>query len=139
MFSHILVPVDVSDRMGAVLDRVAELARVHASRVTLLHVIEAIEDGTGDDLDSFYAELESHAQDKLGGWAKRLTSRDIATDVAILRGKRVPEIVRFADEHDCDLTLLSTHAVDVNDPAHSLGTISHQVALLSSRAVLLLR
>lgn len=139
VFGHLLVPVDLSDHVTASLGPVAELARAHDSRITLLHVIEQIEDGPSDELAGFYAELEALAQGKLAAWAKQLSAQGLKVDVAILRGKRVTEILRFADEHDCQLTVLRTHRVDAAHPVGALGTISHQVALLSDRPVLLLR
>ncbi len=139
MFEHILLPVDLSENNGATLDAAAELAQMHGASVTLLHVIEAIEDVPSEELEDFYSELTRNAQVTLLGWAERLSGKGLEVDIRIATGRRAREIVEQAERESCDLIVMATHHVDTEHPAGGVGTISHQVAMLAPCAVMLVR
>ncbi|MDH5671482.1 MAG: universal stress protein [Myxococcales bacterium] len=143
MFKHILLPLAVSDSEQRVVDAAAELTRDHSAVLSLIHVVETLEDAASadgaDELEGFYDELCRKAEAKLGAWAAPLADAGLQVDVSIVRGKRAREIVAAAESGGCDLIVMGTHRIDREHPAGGLGTVSHQVALLAPCAVLLLR
>ncbi len=139
MFRRILVPVDLTEKNRSAVEAAAEQARASSAPITLLHVIETIQGATYEEFESFYATLTQRAEDALGKWSEELASRGLSVEREIVFGKRGTEILRFAADHECDLIVVSSHAVDRVHPTRNLGTISHQVALFAPCAVLLVR
>lgn len=139
MFRKILVPVSLNERANEVIEAGAELAERHSASVTLLHVIEEIEDLDGDETESFYQGLRERAEASLDKWAGELAERSLQVEREILIGKRGPAIVRRAEALGSDLVVVGSHKVDPDDPARSLGTTSHQVALMAGCNVILVR
>ena len=75
-------------------------------------------------------------------WARFLPAfeeRGFSVRREIVFGKRAPEIVRYATDESCDLVVVTSHRIDPERPTGSLGTISHQVALVAPCPVLLVR
>jgi hypothetical protein len=65
LFKHILVPIDLSDRNERILRLAVGLARIKQSRVTLLHVIQAIAGiaaGAAQLLQETRAAVTAHAR-----------------------------------------------------------------------------
>ena len=139
MFRKILVPLSLNEHANDVVEAGAELAQRHSASLTLLHVIEEIEGLEGEETDSFYQGLRERAEASLSGWAEELTKRGLDVEQEILIGKRGPTIVRCAENLGIDLILVGSHKIDPDDPAHSLGTTSHQVALMAGCHVMLVR
>lgn len=105
----------------------------------LLHVIETLRDVPFEDLSGFYGDLEKRAEVVLQKWAAELRESGHSVRCEIVFGKRAAEIVRYATDEGCDLVVVSSHKIDPERPAGSLGTISHQVALVAPCPVLLMR
>lgn len=139
MYTHILLPVDLSDGNAHALRRASELASGPETRVTLLHVIERIEHVPENELRGFYDELTRTAEGKLSGWARELARCGAKVEVQVVEGKRSLELLRYASEHGCDLVVMASRPVSRERPAGSLGTISQQVGLLAECDVLLVR
>lgn len=139
MFQNILVPVDLSERNQVSVRAAAELADPATASVTLLHVIETIQDVPFDEIEDFYQTLRERAEESIGRWAAELTEKGLRIRREIVFGKRGWEILRYAEEQRCDLIVLTSHRVDQERPTANFGTISHQVALLAPCPVLLMR
>ena len=139
MFSNILVPVDLTDQSRSSIEMALDLAGPESSKVTLLHVIETIADADYDDMRDFYKRLERRARASLEELARPLVAAGFEVERQVIYGKRVKEIVLFAEEHDNDLVIMSSRALDLQDRDTSWGSISHQVAILASCSVLLLK
>lgn len=139
VYSRILVPVDLSDGNAGALKVAARLARTGKAEITLLHVVEEIEGIDDANIQRFYAELTTKAQDTLARWAQALVADGLRAEVVVVRGKRAREIVRHAQDAGSDLIVLATHRVGPQRPEGALGTLSHQVALLAGCSVLLVR
>ncbi len=54
-------------------------------------------------------------------------------------GKRAEAIVRYAENRDMDLIVLSSHKVDRDHPALGWGTISYRIAIVARCPVLLVK
>lgn len=137
MFRKILVPVDLSDRSEAAVREAAELAEPSSGSITLLHVIETIQDVLPGELEDFYRRLRDKAEEALRSWATELAGLDVRREIVF--GKRGLEIVRYAEEQQIDLIVLASHPFDPEHPHRGFGTVSHQVALLARCPVLLMR
>jgi nucleotide-binding universal stress UspA family protein len=57
----------------------------------------------------------------------------------IKHGKRIQEILRFAEDLKADLIIMNSHRMDPENPAEGWGTISHKVGILSQCPVLLVK
>lgn len=68
-----------------------------------------------------------------------LRDAGLTVDLHIRYGKRVPEIVKFADESSADLVVISSHRIDPEDPSRTWMTISHQLAILVTKPVLIVK
>ena len=139
MFSSILVPVDLTEQTRSSLDTAIALAGQSRGKVTLLHVIETIADAEYDEMRDFYKRLERKARASLEALARPLVAAGCNVEQQVIYGKRVKEIVLFAEEHANDLILMSSRAPDLDNRGTSWGSISHQVAILASCSVLLLK
>jgi universal stress protein A len=139
-FGHLLVPLDFTAKNQAALDIAFEIAEVNAARVTLLHVIERIDEAAEDEETSaFYERLRQRADAELESRSQRFLEAGLATEYKLRWGKRAEEIVRFVGERDVDLIVVSSHVIDATQPAKSLATLSYQVSILAPCPVLLVK
>ncbi len=145
MFRKILVPVDFTDKNEAAVSSAVEIAGRaggadgEESEITLLHVIETIEHIEFDEMADFYRGLETRATAKLFALVERLQGGGARVRHDILYGKRAETIVRYAEEHNTDLMILSSHKVDRDHPALGWGTISYRIAIVARCPVLLVK
>ena len=139
MFKHILVPTDFTEKSLRAVEIAMQMALQEMCKVTLLHVIETIEDAEGDEFTEFYERLRTHSQKRLTEIGKRFVSRDLLVQTEILYGNRASEIVRFAHENDIDLIVLSSHRIDAGSEALGFGTISYKVGILAHCPVMMVK
>lgn len=138
-FQHILLPLDFTEKNQAALDVAFELAVANRAAVTLLHVIESIDLSDDEEIQEFYRQLEERAEGELELRSQRFTEAGLNVEWKIRYGKRAKEIVAFEREHDIDLIVMSSHPLDVEQPARSFATLSYQVAVLCRCPILLVK
>jgi universal stress protein A len=138
-FRHMLVPLDFTEKNRAALEIAREIASQNKALVTLVHVIETIENLQDAELTAFYTRLASRAEAELAARAQEFTSAGISVDRKILYGKRLIEIVREARDRKVDLIVVSSHKVDPHAVVASLGTLSYQLSILADCPVLLVK
>jgi nucleotide-binding universal stress UspA family protein len=138
-FERILVPVDFSEKNEAALDVAAELARANQARATLLHVVETINVEADEEMDRFYARLQSQADAELDRLARRIESTGVPLDRVVRIGKRLQEIVSFSVDEKIDLIVLSSQKLDVHKPTQSWATLSYQISVVCSCPVMLVK
>lgn len=139
MFTHILVPTDLTERSLKAVDIALKIALNQACGVTLLHVIETIDDTEADEFQDFYKKLERRAVRRMEQITALFPQCERIVRREIIYGKRVREIVRYAKETDIDLIVLSSHRIDVRDPNAGWGSISYKVSILSDCPVMLVK
>jgi universal stress protein A len=139
MFQNILVPTDLTPRDAKALEVALTLCADENGRVTLVHVIETIDNADGDEFQPFYDRLEQRAGAEMLEIIGRMESGEGNIHTRILFGKRVREIVRFADENEVDLIVLSSHRIERTEPAEGWATISYRVAILAHCPVLMVK
>ena len=138
MFKHLLIPLDLRRNLEGIAEAVRGLALERQARVSILHVIEVIEDFDDVEIRSFYDRLERRARRRLEPLREEL--REIRLDAAleIRLGQRTQEILRFAHDQGVDLLVMRSRGAH-QTPTGAWPTISLQVAMLSPVPVLLLR
>jgi nucleotide-binding universal stress UspA family protein len=139
MFSHLLVPLDFTDKNETAVAIALETARRDGAEVVLLHVIETIDHMDFDEMADFYRKLETRAAAKLAVLTDRFSSAGVRARYEIVFGKRAESILRYAADSPADLIVLSSHRVDRDHPALGLGTMSYQVAIVARCPVLLVK
>lgn len=141
-FQNILVPVDFTEKNWKALDVVFETAVHNEAAVTLLHVIEVIDDGDFEDdpdVRDFYTRMEDRSKRELETMSQRFVEAGIDTQLKTRFGKRVAEIVRYSAEHSSDLIVMSSHPLADRRTGTSIVTLSYQVSLLCECPILLVK
>ncbi|HYU31275.1 MAG TPA: universal stress protein [Thermoanaerobaculia bacterium] len=141
MFRKILVPVDFTEKNEAAIQAAQEVLSGHEeAEIYLLHVIEMIEHVEFDEMKDFYHGLEVRAEAKLVRLEERCREAGPACVYHDIQyGKRAEAVVRFAEDHQMDLIILSSHQVDRDHPALGWGTISYRIAIVARCPVLLVK
>jgi len=139
MYRNILIPVDLSKKGAVAIAAVTEVADPDEASITLLHVIETLQDVEYDELEAFYQRIKEKAETLLGRWTDELSASGFEAGAEIVFGRRGPEILRYADERNVDLIVMASTALDRASPTEGFGTLSHQLAALSRCSVLLAR
>ena len=139
MFKNILVPSDLTERNHKAMDIAIKMAIENQAAVTLLHVVEVIEEVDSDDFRKFYKHLGTTAGRKMNKLIAEHGREGITIDKQILYGKRVYEILNFAVAHNVDLIIMSSHKLDPENATEGWGTISFKVGVLSHCPVMLVK
>ena len=139
MYRTILIPVDLSKKGAIAIDAVTEVADPEEASITLLHVIETLQDVEYEELEAFYRRIKEKAEKVLARWTDELSARGFEAGAEIVFGRRGPEILRYADERNVDLIVMASTALERTSPTEGFGTLSHQLAALSRCSVLLAR
>lgn len=136
-YQRVLVPVDFRDRDIRAVGVASELVETSDGELTLLHVIETLEDADFEEMAEFYQRLEDKARANM---SELVTATGVSDPRCEIRyGKRAREIVEFANQEMCDLIVLSSHGVERQSPLQAWATVSYSVALLSPCSVLLIK
>jgi nucleotide-binding universal stress UspA family protein len=139
MFKHILVPTDLSPRSKRALEIALEMAPGENGKITLIHIIEKIEDSDGEEFQSFYDRLASKAALKMKKMAQPYSSRKVIIDTEIIVGNRVKEIIEFSITRDVDLIVLNSHKLTNVDAVDGWATISYKVGILAPCPVMMVK
>ena len=111
-YRKILVAVDLSPEARAVLARACELRGLYGAELYLIHVVEPIVLGGDYDLVPVMpVEIEEtllqRAKAFLGTLVGEMNIADVRQSVEV--GSVKHEILRFAEEQDCDLIVIGAH------------------------------
>lgn len=139
MYKNILVPTDLTDKSEPVIRQALAIAARSCGRLYLLHILEKLGGETDGELEAFYQNLASQADEILTGWQQRFQAEfpDVTIEKMILVGKRAAEIIRSCEEEKIDLIVMAARTVKPEQK--SFGTLSHQVALFAPVSVLMVR
>jgi universal stress protein A len=139
MFKHILVPIDLSDRNGRPLKAALALARQSRARVTLLHVIQSVQNIPPAEMRDFYARLARVSARTLEGVAQRFAAKRVKVTTEVCIGEPARDIVRVAARDRVDLIVMGSHAVRPGRPSAGWGTTSYKVGIFCRCPVLLVK
>ena len=107
MYETILLPLDTSNTDKPIIAHVRALAAKMNSRVVVLHVVTGPQaewngpDAAGEKVERTRAYLE--------GVRGELAAAGVAAQVDLAFGEPAQEIVRWAEQHGCDLVAMGTH------------------------------
>ncbi len=141
MYKRILVPLDGSKLAEHVLRHAAIHAERFGAEIVLLKVLGPLPEPSMAGravVHSAEAASARLAQDYLEGIAAGLREQGLPTQTATIEGKPYVEIIRFAEEHEIDLIVMSTRG-------HSglsrwlLGSVADRVARGATAPLLLVQ
>jgi len=111
-YDKILVAVDLSPEARTVFARACELQSHYGAQLFLIHVVEPIVLGGDYELVPVMpAEIEETLLQRAKGFLGALVGEMGVTDTrqVVEVGSVKHEILRFADEHGCDLIVIGAH------------------------------
>ncbi len=138
MFSKILVPTDLSEKSIRSLEIAINMVEGNDGNVTLLHVVETIEDDEGE-FDDFYDRLGRRAREKMKKIIKQCNPVNVGVREEIIYGNRVRQIVQFAVKQEIDLIVLSSHRIEDMTQGGGWATISYRVSILAPCPVMMVK
>ena len=141
MINHILVPLDGSTLAECVLPHVTAMAPVTHARITLLHVLQQTQNGSGtpavDPVD--WHLKKQNAEKYLEGIVSRLSAAGIlGVESVILEGNPAGSVIDFARNNNVDLIALSTHGHSGLSGWNVSGVVQ-KILLRSYKSTLLVR
>ena len=139
MFKNILVPTDFLDNDQHALDIAVRLCSMDNGKISLLHVIEVIQNTTFEEFEDFYSGLEKRSFKGLNAIIARLDTKEMTVEPGVVYGNRTREIVRYAEANNADLIIMKSHKVDLEERSQGWGTISYKVSILAQCPVLLVK
>jgi nucleotide-binding universal stress UspA family protein len=139
VFTHVLVPLDLSPRHDRALDMAAAIARRDGARITLLHVIERIDHIPAAELRRFYAGLQRTAERRLARARQRLARAGVEAKAVVLVGSPARDVVRYAARRRVGLIVMTSHAVAPGGAPRRWGTTSYKVGLMCRCPVMLVK
>jgi nucleotide-binding universal stress UspA family protein len=139
MYQNVLIPMDLSEQQSQSMDDALHTLHGREASITLLHIIERIQDVEDLEVENFYENIRTKAERLLNEKATGLSDHGFRVKVEILFGKRGAEILSYANDHDIDLMIIRGHAKKSEDPRRELGYLSQQLALFANCSVLLIR
>jgi nucleotide-binding universal stress UspA family protein len=129
MFRRILVPLDGSERAEGVLPIVTAEAKSHSAAVVLLRVVPPIRHSlmlTPALLEQTTSQAEKITEEYLRNLAERLRAEGLTVETEILPGLPAQEILRFAEETDCDLIVIGSKG-DTGALQWRFGSVANKV------------
>ncbi|HXX64795.1 MAG TPA: universal stress protein [Bacteroidota bacterium] len=107
MYEKILVTLDATPTDRAIIQHVKPLAKLHGSRLVLLHVADGWAARTfGQDAISPEIEEDKAYLEKI---CSEFREAGIPTEAELAYGEPAKQIVRWVQEKHCDLVAMSTH------------------------------
>lgn len=130
----ILVGTDFTELSARAADRALDLARDCRAELTLVHVVEPVDDPGSEDpeTEAFYEKLKTKSKEKLLDECRRLHLSEDATSVVV--GHRHQALIDLADRMQADLLIVGSRPLSGPEDRPGVG---HRVALMSTRPVLL--
>jgi nucleotide-binding universal stress UspA family protein len=138
MYSHILVPLENSPADDTVLAHVARLAQKSGGRVSLIHVADGYVARNYDQLKLAPSQEMLEDVEYLKKRESELQSLNIVTTAHLAWGEPADEIIKFAEEIQCDLIAMATHGHGLVAD-FVLGSVTRSVRHRTNIPVLLIR
>lgn len=145
LHSHILIPTDGSELAERAIEQGLALARLWGARVTLLRVVQPLQQARGESL-SWHSALQAYeraAQAQITQWlaqeAGRISSTGLSCDaVTVISARPHDAIVNLAHTQGCDLIVIASHGRS-GLPAMLLGSVVSAVLRHTRLSVLVCR
>jgi len=138
MYSHILVPLENSPADDTVVAHVAKLAQKSGGRVSLIHVADGYVARNYDQLKLAPSQEMLEDVEYLKKRESELQSLNIVTSAHLAWGEPADEIIKFAEDMNCDLIAMATHGHGLVAD-FVLGSVTRSVRHRTNIPVLLIR
>jgi nucleotide-binding universal stress UspA family protein len=138
MYSDILVPVDGSEEVMSAVEHAFDHAERYGSTVHALYVVDESKSGSGligAGSTSAIEQLRKNGEQATESIAKRGRENDIDVITAVREGLPYKGIIEYADEHDVDLLVMSTHGRSGMN-RFLFGSVTERVLRITDRPVL---
>lgn len=141
LYDRILVPTDGSDGVERAVAHAVDLAKAHGATLHAVYVVNSA-GFTGLPMESSWEGIDEML--RADADAALTTVRDIAeahdvpVETHVLEGAPQREIVRYAEEEDCDLVVMGTHGRGGIDRL-LLGSVAEKVVRASNVPVMTVR
>lgn len=111
MYEHILVTLDQSDLAEKALPHAVDIAKAFGATIHLVSVVPVVDPETmlaaGAVID--WEGQVDHAREYMSGVRKRVMAEGVEAEWDVCQGDVAEEILRYCDQQDCDLIVMSTH------------------------------
>ena len=141
LYDRILVPTDGSPKGARVVAHALDIAAVHDASVHALHVVDTASyagmpmEGSWEGVDKL---LRSDARNAVTRIEEIAAATSVDIETAVVDGSPSREIIRYAEENDCDLIVMGTHGRGgINRLL--LGSVTEKVVRGASVPVLTMR
>jgi len=138
MYDRILVPTDGSTASDGAVDHAFDLAAVHDATVHAVYVVDTAS-AAGISMESTWEGVSDmlyrEGGSALEGVEALGAERGVPVETAVIEGSPAREIVRYAEEQDCDVIVMGTHGRGGIDRL-LLGSVAEKVVRASSVPVL---
>ncbi len=141
MINHIIVPLDGSTLAECVLPHIVAIAPMTHARVTLVHVMEPLQNERGSPaVDPVEWHLQKQNSEKyLEQIAGQLKEAGVlGVEHIILEGNPANSVVDFARNNNVDLIVLSTHGQS-GLSGWNVSSVVQKILLRSYKSILLVR
>ena len=138
MYSHILVPLENSPADDTVVAHVAKLAQKSGGRVSLIHVADGYVARNYDQLKLAPSQEMLEDVEYLNKRENELKSLNVVTAAHLAWGEPADEIIKFAEDMNCDLIAMATHGHGLVAD-FVLGSVTRSVRHRTNIPVLLIR
>jgi len=140
-YERILVPTDGSDATREAVQQAVDLAAEHGATIHALYVVNSASfaglpmDSSWENVSAMLSEEGSAALDDVTELAEE---RGVDVVRELSDGNPAREIVRYAEDEDCDLVVMGTHGRGGIDRL-LLGSVAEKVVRSSTVPVLTVR
>ena len=140
-YERILVPTDGSEETRRAVEHAIDLAEEHDATIHALYVVNSASfsslpmESSWESVASMMNKEGEAALDDVEGIAEE---RGVTVERALVDGNPSREIVRYAEDEDCDLVVMGTHGRGGIDRL-LLGSVTEKVVRSSSVPVLTVR
>jgi nucleotide-binding universal stress UspA family protein len=109
MYHKILIPLENSAADKAILEHIRTLAKMHGSKLLLMHVADGWVARNYERLNLAESEEMRNDREYLASVTETLRAEGFEVDHVLAMGEPSDEIVKFVRKHHVDLIAMSTH------------------------------
>ena len=109
MYQTILVPVENAETDQTILQHIRPLARLHGSKLLLMHVADGWAARNFEQLQLQESEEMRHDRDYLGTLQRELEAEGFEVNSVLAMGDPATEIIKLARAEPIDLIAMTTH------------------------------
>ena len=138
MYDDILLPIDRTEEIDAVVDHAIAIADHMDATLHVLFVADTTRDSVTTVRGEFVDALVQEGNSIVETVGERVDAADISHTKVVIQGNPAQTIVEYADTHDCGLIVVPTHGRE-GVSRYVLGSVAEKIVRLSSVPVITTR